>query len=54
MPDYAGIAKAAGAGNIHAYKVDVATEVPNVLSAAIEKVKAGETAVVDCRVALDC
>lgn len=54
VPDYAGIAKAAGAGNVHAFQIGNATEVSAVLEKAVVKVKAGETSVVDCRVALDC
>jgi thiamine pyrophosphate-dependent acetolactate synthase large subunit-like protein len=49
-PDYAGIARAAGAGEVHAFKVTEASELESVLRDAVEKVKAGTTAVVDARV----
>ncbi|KAI6782503.1 Benzoylformate decarboxylase-like protein [Emericellopsis cladophorae] len=49
-PDYAGIARAAGAGDIHAFKVTQASELEAVLRDAVDKVKAGTTAVVDARV----
>ncbi|KAF5005985.1 hypothetical protein FDECE_7611 [Fusarium decemcellulare] len=54
VPDYAGIAKAAAGGDIHAAKVDQASELESVLKEAIAKVQAGQTAVVDCKVAPDC
>lgn len=54
MPDYAGIAKAAAGGDIHAARVDKASELESVLKEAIAKVQAGQTAVVDCKVAPDC
>lgn len=53
-PDYAGIAAAAGAGDIHALKVTKAGELEGVLRDAVAKVKAGRTAVVDCKVVPDC
>ena len=52
MPDYSGIAKAAAGGDIHAAKVDQASELESVLKEAIAKVQAGQTAVVDCKVSL--
>ena len=54
MPDYAGIAKAAAGGDIHAARVDKASELESVLKEAIAKVQAGQTAVVDVKVAPDC
>ncbi|RSL85887.1 hypothetical protein CEP51_003098 [Fusarium floridanum] len=54
VPDYSGIAKAAAGGDIHAVKVDKASELESVLKEAIAKVQAGQTAVVDCKVAPDC
>ncbi|KFA65769.1 hypothetical protein S40285_07096 [Stachybotrys chlorohalonatus IBT 40285] len=53
-PDYSGIAKAAAAGDLHAAKVDKAEELERVLREAIETVKGGQTAVVDCKVAITC
>ncbi|KAI5465412.1 thiamine pyrophosphate enzyme, N-terminal TPP binding domain-containing protein [Mariannaea sp. PMI_226] len=53
-PDYSGIAKAAAAGEIHAAKVDKVADLENVLKEAIAKVQAGQTAVVDCKVAEGC
>ncbi|KAJ4857943.1 thiamine pyrophosphate enzyme, central domain-containing protein [Trichoderma breve] len=53
-PDYAGIAAAAGAGDIHALKVTKASELESILRDAVAKVKAGKTAVVDCKVVPDC
>ena len=49
-PDYAGIAQAAGAGDIHALKVTRVEELEGVLKDAVAKVLAGKTAVVDCSV----
>ncbi|RKL17926.1 hypothetical protein BFJ68_g4189 [Fusarium oxysporum] len=54
VPDYAGIAKAAAGGDIHAARVDKASDLDSVLKEAIAKVQAGQTAVVDCKVAPDC
>ncbi|KAM6476682.1 thiamine pyrophosphate enzyme, N-terminal TPP binding domain-containing protein [Trichoderma sp. SZMC 28011] len=53
-PDYAGIAAAAGAGDIHALKATKASELESILRDAVAKVKAGKTAVVDCKVVPDC
>lgn len=53
-PDYAGIAKAAGAGEIHALKVSKAEDLSKVLEDAVAKVQAGTTAVVDCTVVPEC
>lgn len=53
-PDYAGIAKAAAGGEIHAARVDKASELEGVLKEAIAKVQAGQTAVVDCKVVSNC
>lgn len=53
-PDYAGIAAAAGAGDIHALKVTKANELEGILRDAVAKVKAGKTTVVDCKVVPDC
>lgn len=50
VPDYSGIAKAAGAGDIHAFKVTEASELERVLKDAVTKVQAGMTTVVDARV----
>ncbi|KAM0250026.1 hypothetical protein ACHAQJ_008795 [Trichoderma viride] len=53
-PDYAGIAAAAGAGDICALKVTKADELEVTLRDAVAKVKAGQTTVVDCKVVPDC
>lgn len=50
-PDYAGIAAAAGAGGVHALRVDEASQLEAVLADAVAKVQAGNTTVVDCRIA---
>lgn len=49
-PDYAGIAAAAGAHNVHALRVEEASQLEAVLADAVAKVRAGNTTVVDCRV----
>ena len=46
--------KAAAGGDIHAARVDKASDLESVLKEAIAKVQAGQTAVVDCKVAPDC
>ncbi len=50
-PDYAGIAKAAACGDIYAGRASTVTELDEVLREAIATVKAGKTAVVDCKLA---
>ena len=53
-PDYAGIAKAAAGGDLHAARVDKAAELDDVLRRAIEVVQGGQSAVLDCKVAMGC
>lgn len=53
-PDYAGIAAAAGCGDVHALRVADPDKLEEVLKDAVAKVQAGKTTVVDCRVAPDC
>jgi thiamine pyrophosphate-dependent acetolactate synthase large subunit-like protein len=53
-PDYAGIAKAAAGGDIFAGRVDKAAELEDMLKKAIEAVQGGQTAVLDCKVAMGC
>jgi thiamine pyrophosphate-dependent acetolactate synthase large subunit-like protein len=53
-PDYAGIAKAAAGGDVHTARVDKAADLEKVLREAIEAVQGGQTAVVDCKVAMGC
>ncbi|OAA53712.1 thiamine pyrophosphate enzyme [Cordyceps fumosorosea ARSEF 2679] len=53
-PDYAGIAKAAACGDLFAARVSEAEALPGVLREAIENVKAGRSAVLDCAVVLGC
>jgi thiamine pyrophosphate-dependent acetolactate synthase large subunit-like protein len=49
-PDYAGIAAAAGAGDVHALRVEEASRLEEVLRDAVAKVQAGKTTVVDCQI----
>lgn len=53
-PDYAGIAAAAGAGDICALKATNAGNLEDILREAVANVKAGRTTVVDCKVVPDC
>lgn len=54
VPDYSGIAKAAAGGKLYAAKVDNVKELDAVLKEAIESVKNGTGAVLDCKVLKDC
>ena len=54
VPDYGGIAAAAGTGWVHALKAERAQDLEAVLRDAVAKVQAGQTTVVDCKVAPDC
>jgi thiamine pyrophosphate-dependent acetolactate synthase large subunit-like protein len=54
VPDYSGIAKAAAGGDLHTARVDKAADLGEVLKKAIEAVHGGQTAVLDCKVALGC
>jgi hypothetical protein len=54
VPDYAGIAKAAAGGDLFAARVDKAADLEKVLKEAIAAVQGGQTAVVDCKVAMGC
>jgi hypothetical protein len=54
VPDYAGIAKAAAGGDLFAARVDQAGDLDRVLQEAIAAVHGGQTAVVDCKVAMGC
>jgi thiamine pyrophosphate-dependent acetolactate synthase large subunit-like protein len=54
VPDYAGIAAAAGSGEVHAMKVERAEDLESVLRDAVAKVQGGQTTVVDCKVVPDC
>ena len=51
-PDYGGIAKAAADGHIHTERVEKASALEDVLKKAIEVVQGGQTAVLDCKVAM--
>ncbi|KAK7221315.1 hypothetical protein V2G26_009318 [Clonostachys chloroleuca] len=53
-PDYAGIAKAAGGGAIHAMRVEKAAELGVILKEAVATAQAGTTTVVDYKVDPDC
>jgi thiamine pyrophosphate-dependent acetolactate synthase large subunit-like protein len=48
-PDYAGIAKAAAGGNLFAGQAETAAELDSVLQEAVQMVRGGVPAVVDCR-----
>jgi hypothetical protein len=50
VPDYGGIARAAGAGEVHALRASTADELEGVLRDAVAKVQAGMTTVVDCKI----
>jgi hypothetical protein len=50
VPDYAGIAKAASAGWVWTGRASTKGEFDLVLKEAVENVKAGRTAVVDCSI----
>ena len=52
IPDYAGIAKAAAGGDLFTAKVDKAVDVEGVLKEAMAAVQRGQSAVLDCTVAL--
>ncbi|PHH66172.1 hypothetical protein CDD81_235 [Ophiocordyceps australis] len=54
VPDYSGIAKAAADGDIFTARVSQVSELDKVLKEAIAAVQGGQTAVIDCKVALDC
>lgn len=51
-PDYAGIAKAAAGGDLFAARVDNTADLDRVLKEAIAAVEGGQSAVVDCKVAM--
>ncbi|ROT36159.1 thiamine pyrophosphate enzyme [Sodiomyces alkalinus F11] len=53
-PDYSGIAKAAAGGDLFAARVDGVEELESVLAKAIETVKGGQSAVLDCKVVTGC
>lgn len=53
-PNYAGIAAAAGAGDIFALRATKADGLEAVLRDAVAKVEAGQTTVVDCSIVTDC
>lgn len=54
VPDFSGIAKAAAGGELFAAKVEKADELKEVLARAIEVVKGGQSAVLDCKVVSGC
>lgn len=54
VPDFSGIAKAAAGGKLYAAKVEKAKALDDVLKEAIESVKGGQSAVLDCKVLKDC
>lgn len=53
-PDYAGIAKAAAGGELHAARAGAAAELEGVLAEAIKAVEGGVSAVVDVGVVKGC
>ncbi|KAK3331660.1 thiamine pyrophosphate enzyme [Cercophora scortea] len=54
LPDYGGIAKAAAGGDVFIAKVDKAADLDEVLRRGIEAVQSGQSAVLDCKVAMNC
>ncbi|KAK3681640.1 thiamine pyrophosphate enzyme, N-terminal TPP binding domain-containing protein [Podospora appendiculata] len=54
LPDYGGIAKAAAGGDVFVAKVDKAADLDEVLRRGIEAVQSGQSAVLDCKVAMNC
>ncbi|PKS10147.1 hypothetical protein jhhlp_001897 [Lomentospora prolificans] len=54
VPDYAGIAKAAAGGELHAARVDKASDLERVLAEAVKVVEGGVPAVVDVKVVKGC
>ncbi|KAI0405445.1 thiamine pyrophosphate enzyme [Xylaria palmicola] len=54
VPDYSGIAKAAAGGDLFAARVEKADVLVQTLKEAIEAVESGQSAVLDCKVNLDC
>jgi hypothetical protein len=54
VPDFGGIAKAAAGGDLFAAKVEKVADLDDILKKAIEAVKGGQSAVVDCKVTLGC
>ncbi|KAI1781392.1 thiamine pyrophosphate enzyme, N-terminal TPP binding domain-containing protein [Hypoxylon cercidicola] len=54
VPDYAGIAKAAAGGDLFAAKVDKAEDLERTITEAIKAVEGGQSAVLDCKVTLNC
>jgi hypothetical protein len=53
-PDYAGIAKAAAGGDLFTAKVDKAEDLQGIIREAMYAVQNGQSAVLDCKVALGC
>ncbi|KAI1170074.1 thiamine pyrophosphate enzyme [Nemania sp. FL0916] len=54
VPDFSGIAKAAAGGDLFAARVEKADVLEETLKQAIAAVEGGQTAVIDCKVNLDC
>ncbi|KAI1360515.1 thiamine pyrophosphate enzyme [Xylaria arbuscula] len=54
VPDYSGIAKAAAGGDLFAARVEKADQLDETLKQAIEAVEDGQSAVLDCKVTLNC
>ncbi|KAK8090357.1 hypothetical protein PG997_005318 [Apiospora hydei] len=54
VPDFSGIAKAAAGGELFAAKVEKTEELEGVLKQAIEAVRGGTSAVLDCKVVSGC
>ncbi|KAJ8120642.1 hypothetical protein ONZ43_g2699 [Nemania bipapillata] len=54
VPDFSGIAKAAAGGDLFAAKVEKVDALEETLKKAIEAVEGGQSAVIDCKVNLDC
>ncbi|KAI1631565.1 thiamine pyrophosphate enzyme, N-terminal TPP binding domain-containing protein [Biscogniauxia mediterranea] len=54
VPDFAGIAKAAAGGDLFAARIDKAEGLEATIKQAVEAVRGGQSAVLDCKVTLGC
>ncbi|KAI0872070.1 thiamine pyrophosphate enzyme [Hypoxylon argillaceum] len=54
VPDFSGIAKAAAGGDLFAARVEKADILEETLKRAIQAVEGGQSAVIDCKVKLNC
>lgn len=54
VPDYGAIAKGAAGGDLFTARVEKAADLEGVITQAIEAVKGGQSAVLDCKVLSGC